>query len=972
MAGLTLVTGDAGSGKTARLVEIAAEHYAADPFAPLLVLVPTARHADQFRRRLVERASAVFHLHVLTLNQFARGQAGSRLLPPDIAAELLARVTRDRAAADGPASRLRPIAHTGGLHALVRAAVADLVADAIDPAALQQAARATTSLDLRALAEVYEAYRAALDGQGRHDPGEAVHVAATIVDGGANLPARVLVDGVQFLRGGEVNLVAALARRTNVWCAIDPDAGTRPEWTMEALRTAMPDARTEALTSSSEMAATEAFTVADAESQLREIARAIKTRLDADPTLRASDCAVVFRRVTPHLALARRVFQEMNLPLDPAAGDRLAERPFGTWLLRLLRLGARDWRVFDLLDVASADFMDSSALGVEADALTSLRGLVRWRKLWAGRDSVRRLPQVAQAEGRGDDARAASALAALVERIASAFDAEAMRRPGEHAAVLEALLFGAGGLLAGETQDYPTLGDEVGVLRSELASVRAVDEALSGTPERFSTFVGTLEARLQRPATLIRQPGGVLLAPMHTLHGLRFKYVAVAGLNEGEIPAPRRAEGFLNTAARAALEARGLALPPEPRASEAELWQTATTRATETTTLWRTHLDAKGRQAAPSFFFDLAVPRQDVRAVESATPADRAVSTRELAVALVRGWPGEARRPAGMVAWDRVVRVAAPIEQRRRSYQPAGRHEGVLPGIDVAWLLDPAAGWSASRLESYRTCSFQFFGGYVLGLREVDEERSEVDAGTRGTVIHAILEDAVQDLAASNRPLNPETVEEAVSRLRTNARTIWDAAPGQYAFGRAALWRYEGPRAITQMERLLRREAAANALLPLTRVVGGEAAFLEVLPGDPPLRVQARIDRLDEGDGVIQIVDYKSGRFMRRKSAEDGDRLQLQIYAHAARQAHQAERVVARYAFLGLKPNETEWTLDSDRPGDTAILDFALEVARGAQADIGAGHFEVAPRVATCPTYCAFINACRVSHYSRRKWDGDA
>jgi ATP-dependent helicase/DNAse subunit B len=679
---------------------------------------------------------------------------------------------------------------------------------------------------------------------------------------------------------------------------------------------------TGAAASSSETAETEAFTVADAESQVREIARAIKTRLEADPTLRPSDCAIVLRRVTPHLALARRVFQEVNLPLDPAAGDRLTERPLGTWVLRLLRLDALDWRAFDLLDVAAAGFMDAGAHGVEADALARLRALVRRHRLWAGRDSIRRLPDVASAAGSEADARAASALSALIERIAGSLQADAIRRPGEHAAAAEALLLGPGGLLASEVQDYPTLEAEVQVLRSELASVRAVDEALSDSPERFDAFVASLEARLQRPATLIRQPGGVLLAPMHTLHGLRFRYVAVAGLNEGEFPAPRRAEGFLNTAARAALATAGLILPPEPRAAEAELWQTARTRATEVTTLWRTRLDAKGRQATPSFFLDLAVPAEDVRAVESMTPAERAASPRELAIALARGWPGEARRPAGMAAWDRVVRVAAPVEQRRRSYQPAGRHEGALPGLEVGWLLDPEAGWSASRLESYRTCPFQFFGSYVLGLREIDENQAEVDVATRGTVIHAILEDAVQDLAASERPLNPDTVEEAVARLHANARTIWDAAPARYAFGRAALWRYEGTRAIAQMERLLRREAAANALLPLTRVVGGEAAFVEVLPGDPPLRVQARIDRLDEGDGVIQIVDYKSGGFMRRKSAEEGDRLQLQIYAHAARQALNAPRVVARYAFLRLKSNESEWTLDSDRPrrrGDTGL-----------------------------------------------------
>ena len=60
MAALALVTGPAGSGKTERLIQRAAERYEADRFASTLVLVPTARHGDQFRppTRLTLRSRA--------------------------------------------------------------------------------------------------------------------------------------------------------------------------------------------------------------------------------------------------------------------------------------------------------------------------------------------------------------------------------------------------------------------------------------------------------------------------------------------------------------------------------------------------------------------------------------------------------------------------------------------------------------------------------------------------------------------------------------------------------------------------------------------------------------------------------------------------------------------------------------------------------------------------------------------------
>ena len=56
---------------------------------------------------------------------------------------------------------------------------------------------------------------------------------------------------------------------------------------------------------------------ADREGQMRAIARQIKQRLTDNPTLRPSDFAVTFRRVSPHLSLARQVFAEYNLPPRP-------------------------------------------------------------------------------------------------------------------------------------------------------------------------------------------------------------------------------------------------------------------------------------------------------------------------------------------------------------------------------------------------------------------------------------------------------------------------------------------------------------------------------------------------------------------------------------------------------------------------------------------------------------------------------
>lgn len=976
MPGLNVVSGAPRAGKTSVLLDLAAQRYEADAFAHTLVLVPTARHADQFRQRLVGRSNVALGLDVTTFNLFARrfippGQAAA----PDIARELLARVIGERAAADGDAARFRPIAGTAGLTHLVASAVGELITEGVSVEAFRDAARATANADLLALAEIFEAYRRVLAERGWRAPEEAMTLAAETLhhdrDAGTGIAPLVLVDGAQFLRAGEVALVRALAGRADVWVTLDPSAGPRAAWTLDALREAFPGMVEQPLDEPAEAPLPEAATAADDEAQLREIARSIKARLGADPALRPSDFAVTFRRVTPHLPLARQVFGEFALPLDPAAGERLAQRPFGAWLLRLLRSGVHGWRMEDLVHSLRAGFIAPARWGLSPVALDRLLNTARRQRLWSGLDQLTELPSAMEAAAaedsdtrRAEERRAAGAgWRDLLAELTVILDPDTSRTLAEHATALDAALFGADGWVPQRLDGYPTLEEEVSSVRRDLQSFRAVDAALGGEAVRFEAFVTSLEARMQRPATILREAGGVLLAPMHTLHGLRFEHVYVAGLSEGEFPAPPRAAALLDRPRREALAASGLPLPPEARASEDDLWRVATSRAERGASLWRPRL-AGNRPAAASYYFESA--GASVTDIDRTTAPERSASSRELAIALVGGWPGERRRPEAFGAWNPVVRIAPPIEQRRRSFQNAGAHEGAVPGIDMSWLVAPEREWSPSRLESYLTCSFQFFGGYALGLSEVDEEATQADAATRGTVMHLMLDDAIAPLVERGEALLPEHADEVVARLRSRGRAIWDDAPRTHSFGRAALWRYEGTQALDQLEAMVRREADINRGLGITHVVGAEEQFAATLEGiTPAFRVAGRADRVDEGPGLIQIVDYKTGRPIERRDVDSGKRLQLQIYALAARERWGDVRLVARYAFL--RPPAVEWWLDTANEADRQVLDEAASVATGVRAQVEAGAFAVAPQVPDCPSYCAFIHACRVSHFSRLK-----
>ena len=983
MSGLTIISGPPGAGKTEQLVERAARRYEVDRFASTLVLVPTARHGDQFRRRVVERCGVALNLDVTTLGFFARRAAGGDVIPPvDVAMELLQRATRAQIESGG-AGRFAPIADTPGLHALVGRAVAELVGADVAPSALETAAERADSADHVALAAVYAAYRRLLDEHGWRDPRETPTLAAEAIEDGRNLPGLVLVDSFEFLNPRELSLVAALARRTDVAVALDPSAGERARWTVDQLDALVPAAAREELASRPTAAGVSVHTAFTAEAQLREIARAIKQTLTEESALRPSDFAVVFRQAAPQLALARRIFAEYELPFDPAAGERLADRPFGTWVLQLLRLPAHDWRLTRIAGLLRSTFLDRGRWGIEGDTVDHALRVGRGKRLFVGLARLRQLPLALHqeadrvaADGREEYAERLRAASGPIGRVTDGLTAllgGPERTAAAWASALDDALFGADGLARPDVEGYESLDVETAALRADLDAMRAIDGALGGPTITLGAFADELEARMQRPATLLREAGGVLFAPMHTLHGLRFAHVFVAGLAEGEFPAPRRAAALLDGRGRELLHAGGLDLPPEPRATEDELWATVSSRAGAQLSLWRPRFDDGGRPRAASWYWHDAATRPDTEVADEppAVAPEESASLRELAISLASRWhEGESKRPRGLEAWSLVVRRAAPIEQQRRSFAAAGAHEGDLAGrvapAAVERLTGESVRWSASRLEAYRTCAFQFFGRYALNLNAVEDESPQADPARRGTVVHEILEHALAPLAEQRRALLPETVDAAVARMRAGGRELWNSAPDRHTFGRAALWRFEWDATAEDIERLLRREAEQNASLGVERVQGLELPIDTAMPGlDPPLLLRGSIDRADAGPGFVQIVDYKSGRDISEAAVRSGQRLQLQLYAIAAREQLGAQRLIARYAYL--RPPSKEWSLDTDDAADAALIDEVARHAGEVRESVAGGDFQVNPQVPVCPSYCDFRHVCRVNQFSRSK-----
>ena len=329
---------------------------------------------------------------------------------------------------------------------------------------MREAAGLTGSEPARALAEVYAAYIAELRQSGLTHPMQINRVAAEAVQAGASLPGVVMLDGFQRFTAGELSLITALSQRAEMTIGFDRAATERSKSDYERLEQALPGAtRPDPLTAGDGSVGITKGEAANPEQHAREIARQIKQLMADDPKLRPSDCAVTFRQVTPYLAMMRRIFEEYEIPLDPAAGARLSDTPVGSWLRRLLGIAENGWRVRDVAAVLRSGVVNLERWGLTTDVVDGLSQQAREKRIWSGQEQLRDLA--------GENG---SGLAAAVKDIGELLDGLESDAAGRERRLMNALLGEQGWLRDPRDLDEET-AQCVEQLRSYLTEMADVD-----------------------------------------------------------------------------------------------------------------------------------------------------------------------------------------------------------------------------------------------------------------------------------------------------------------------------------------------------------------------------------------------------------------------------------------------------------------------------------------------------------------
>jgi RecB family exonuclease len=286
----------------------------------------------------------------------------------------------------------------------------------------------------------------------------------------------------------------------------------------------------------------------------------------------------------------------------------------------------------------------------------------------------------------------------------------------------------------------------------------------------------------------------------------------------------------------------------------------------------------------------------------------------------------------------------------------------------VPGALVPGRELSATSLEDYAACGFRYFCKSVLGIRAVSEpeEQDTMDAATRGTVVHRVLQRFFGEQLARGRPASFEPWTDA-DRVRVRELLAEELA-AMRARGKAGLALYHAHDAAglqADLDRFLREDSERRAASG-ARPLAFELPFAGLEAGGR--RFRGSIDRVDSVGGGLLAIDYKTGGTSGYEVTEDdpfqgGIRLQLGIYSLAAERAFRG-RASGRYWFIS-------------RRGDFETVDLELTEAQRTTlgrlieamgAGIEAGAFPAIPGDDAWPSgyeHCRFCDFDRVC--SRRR-----
>ncbi len=758
----------------------------------------------------------------------------------------------------------------------------------------------------------------------------------------------------------------------------------------------------------------------DREEEAELVCRMIKRMALDRPSLDLSRVCVAMRLPAPYTPLFRRMFERYGIPANITDRYHLSRSPVVAAVLSLLQVAARGFRREDVLRIADSPYLMTGGKGGHAVAAVSGRlKITAGFPAWLARIDAILSSSAAPGSREGQLAEPMlREVRGLIERLHDILQpfAGTMTPAAFESAVrilLERLHVTRNILERGGGEQDPMVERDVRAFARFLdvlsQMTRTLERTGAAAEERLPFYLEALSVAVasERYNRRERVGGGVLVTAIEETRGLSMDVMFLVGLVDGEFPSVYRPEVFYSLARQ---KQRARRHTWEQR----YLFYQAVTNWKDALVL--TYPEQEGEiELVRSSFVDalLEAAEVDCRRAAELMAGNEVLSAGELLKTLalapqMQPDPGVLEN-AGIADAATAVRRAVAVEQSRLETHALPAYEGrigVLTGGDAAQALRSLTSrvFSVSQLESYGACPFQFFGTRVLRLRPLEEMREDLSPLERGSVIHRILYEFMQNRIDRNLPAlwrcSDAEAAEAERSLLSIARSALDALdpPDPFWAADRDTLLGSGDRPGLLREYLLAERQRNTPLDPSHVEVAFGPRMAEdtlcdpVLSTDQPvaigsLRLRGRVDRVETDGRVFAIIDYKTGHTRAGlKEIREGLSLQLPLYLRAIQVLLEAELGAAPVPGAGLHYTLAEevtlnpvlaseqqrgvaFSEDSRSrqivPTDqdlTNVINAAVDCAGGFVRAMGEGIFPLtAPdRVARVCRSCPLRTACRV------------
>ena len=185
---------------------------------------------------------------------------------------------------------------------------------------------------------------------------------------------------------------------------------------------------------------------------------------------------------------------------------------------------------------------------------------------------------------------------------------------------------------------------------------------------------------------------------------------------------------------------------------------------------------------------------------------------------------------------------------------------------------NPKTFLSPSALNKYMNCHLQFYLAQIAGLKKPDDTDTEIDYAMFGTLFHKSAELAYNYLSQDNKAITAAAIDALLKDGKRLEGFVQQAFQDEY-FARKSVDRadYSGTQSINYdvilkyLRQVLRMDMELYA--PFSYVGSEDEGYQHVIEVPDPLnagsmkqiRLKGIIDRLDSKDGILRIVDYKTG-----------------------------------------------------------------------------------------------------------------